>query len=77
MEGTLNTTITLKEEILKSRREIAATEGLKAISIRFVAEERILGWISFSLTTSSKANGIKPKRLLTADQYDWFVEVVE
>lgn len=76
MEGTLNTTITLKEEILKSRREIAATEGLKAISIRFVAEERILGWISFSLTTSSKANWIKPKRLLTADQYDWFAEVV-
>ena len=65
----MNTTITLKEEILKSRKEIAATEGLKAISIRFVAEERILGWISFSLTTSSKATGIKPKRLLTADQY--------
>ncbi len=69
MEGTLNTTITLKEEILKSRKEIAATEGLKAISIRSVAEERILGCISFSLTISSKANGIKPKRLLTADQY--------
>lgn len=37
MEGTLNTTITLKEEILKSRKEIAATEGLKAISMRSVA----------------------------------------
>lgn len=37
MEDSLNTTITSKEEILKAGREIAATDGLKAISMRSVA----------------------------------------
>ena len=37
MEGSLNTTITSKEEILKAGREIAATEGLNAINMRSVA----------------------------------------